>query len=75
MMGFYQDYFGISWMWMGLGMILFWVAVIWFLIWIINHSKETSGHDKSPLIILKERYAKGEITKNEYESKRKGLER
>ena len=41
--------------------------------WITSQSRETSNREKSPLDILKERYAKGEIDKKEFEDKKKDV--
>ena len=74
---YYGDMFG--WGFGGsLMMIIFWVAIIFFIVWIV---KEVSGrnnsnkprHGKSALEILEERYAKGEIDKKEFEEKKKDL--
>jgi len=62
----------------GIMMIIFWVAIILFIVWIV---KEVSGrnnsnkprHGKSALEILEERYAKGEMDKKEFEEKKKDL--
>lgn len=65
-----------GWTWFGgIGMIIFWVAFIILAVWIIytlvkNNRNETSS---KALDIARERYAKGEITKDEYDQYRKTL--
>ena len=65
--------------WMILGgavMLLFWIAVVWLVVWGIrragwhhNYHEETM----SPLDIAKARYAKGEITKEQFDQLKKDL--
>lgn len=57
----------------GFMMIIFWGALIAFIIWAINGFQNTKEKEKSALDILKERYAKGEIGKEEFESKKKDI--
>ncbi len=60
----------------GGGMLVFWVlvvVVIGLVVAWINRSQNKSGSSKAPLDILKERYAKGEIDKQEFETKKKDL--
>lgn len=65
---------------MGFGMIWFWIIGIAFLIliiWLITRSinqNTTGSQARSALDILKERYARGEIDKEEFEEKRSRLE-
>lgn len=59
-----------------LHMIGFWLLVIggvWLLARLL--SEGGSRREKTPLEILKERYARGEIDKAEYEQRRADLER
>ena len=63
---------------MGLGMIiglLIFLALIGLVVWIVISLQNTGGSHETSLSILKKRYAKGEITKKEYEEMRKEIER
>ncbi|MEK7501309.1 MAG: SHOCT domain-containing protein [Patescibacteria group bacterium] len=82
MMNFgFTPFGGFGWIFM----IVFWGLVIWAIIALArgsfggshmcrhNHGDDAHGKEKSPLEILKERYAKGEIDKKEFEDKKKDL--
>ncbi len=62
---------------MGFGaiiMVLFWGAIIWLVISLINAGTQKSeGTPESALAILKKRYARGEVTKEQYLEMEKDL--
>ena len=64
--------------WMGLGslfMIVFWAIVIALVVWLIVRLVRSGQYtaSQSPLDIAKTRYAKGEITREEFEQLKKDL--
>jgi len=72
-----------GWGWWGMGwifMIIFWgliiVGLIFLIRWLAGLSRSRAPYDKthdSAIEILKQRYAKGEINKNEFEEKKRDL--
>ena len=70
---------GYGGMWlMPIIMVVFWGLVIWGIVALVrfiisSSSKGLSSQTDSALEILKTRYARGEISKQEYEEKRKDL--
>ena len=65
---------GYGWGWlMPIFMIIFWGLVIWGIVALIRHAGSSSGKADSAIEVLKQRYAKGEINKEEFEQKKKDL--
>ena len=72
--------FGFGWIFM----LVFWGLVIWGIIALVRggtghgcwggHNHDGHKQNNNALDILKERYAKGEINKEEFEAKKKDLE-
>jgi putative membrane protein len=62
---------------MGVGMIVFWGLIIWGIVALVRRTGRSGccGQEssESALEILKKRYAKGEIGKEEFEEKKKTL--
>ena len=75
------DYWGMHYMWgawgigMTLMMVLFWALIIVGLVvgirWLISQGKESRSD--SALEILRQRYARGEITKEQFEAMKQDL--
>jgi putative membrane protein len=71
---------GMGWIGMLVG-IAFWVLIFLALVYLIKYLIQATGRPgrppeserKTPLDILKERYARGEIDKEEFDSKKKDL--
>jgi putative membrane protein len=71
--------YGMGWFG-GILMIVFWILIIVGLVFLIKWLIQSTGRDKTSgssgnrsLEILKERYARGEIDKAEFDSKKKDL--
>ncbi len=69
-----------NWGWggMGWGMLLFWAALIVGIVWLVKAIRSPNGPadrrpEKSALDILQERYARGEIDREEFEQKKHDL--
>lgn len=63
---------------MGMGMWLFWIVVIIIavvLVKVIGSGSSTTSTEKSPMEILKARYARGEIDEEEFNRRRNELEK
>lgn len=65
---------------MGLGMTLLWVVLIAALAWLVagalsgaRDDRRSGGDPQEALEILKQRYARGEIDRDEYEDRRRTL--
>jgi len=76
------DGFGFGGGGMGIGMLLFWGVIIFGIVMLLRGFGGTSGsaasepraRNKTPLDILGERYARGEIDQSEFKQKRSDLQ-
>ena len=77
----WEHHEGMRW-WMvfgGIWMVVFWGAIIALVVWGIKRLTQSGGSGSShtshrdPLEIAKERYAKGEISKEEFEEIKRNL--
>ncbi len=63
-----------GWSGMGLGMVVFWLLLVVVLV-VVLRSLAADKNRRTPLEVLDERYARGEIDRKEYEQKRTDLTR
>lgn len=73
MMNFGYGFGFFGWIFMFFWWLLIIAGTIALIKWLGGQFRRTSDHEKSPLEILKERYARGEIDKKEFEEKKKDL--
>ena len=76
----YGNYFGwssgsmIGWVGGGIMMVVFWGLIIYLIVWAVKKMSGTDSHSNSnALDVLKDRYAKGEIDKKEFEEKSRDI--
>ena len=65
-----DDMSGWSWVWMSAMMVLFWGALIVFGVWAV---RSFTDRGRSPLEIARERFARGEISGDQFEQIRQDL--
>jgi len=58
----------------GVGMFLVWGLIILFVVWLVRSLSRTTDARKSARQILDERFARGEIDRDEYERGKVSLE-
>jgi putative membrane protein len=73
-MGHYMGWGGFGFGW------IIWIVIIFVIIWAVikiantSQNRKTDSSGETPLDILKKRYARGEITKEQYEQMKKDLQ-
>lgn len=69
-MGWWMVFGGILW-------VMFWVGVIALVVWairsLVGHGSKSSSQRRDALDIARERYARGEITKEQFDQIKKDL--
>ena len=67
----------VGWGWMTLGwvwMVVVWGSIIWLVVWGISRvTTDRNSSSSTPLEIAKARYARGEITKEQFEALKRDL--
>ena len=57
----------------GIGMLIFWGGLVALIIWGIKKFSGRDNNNQSPLDIARKRYARGEISRDEFEQLKKEL--
>jgi len=62
--------------WMGMWMLVFWVALVLLVVWVVRTLSDgkSSPKESRAMAILEERFARGEIDRDEFEQRRSALE-
>jgi putative membrane protein len=64
------------WIFGAVWMTAFWITAIALIVWAVTRATDgrgSSGSDESPIDIVRRRYARGEITREEFEQLRQDL--
>jgi putative membrane protein len=66
---------GVGWWWvvMPMGMIIFWGGIIALIVWAIRQFTEGRGGRSNAIDIARDRYARGDISQEEFEQIRRDL--
>ena len=61
---------GWAWVWMCLGMIVFWGLVAWVAVTLVRQGRRVGPDKPEADALLEERFARGEIDEDEYRRRR-----
>jgi putative membrane protein len=61
---------GWAWVWMCLGMIVFWGLVAWVVVTLVRQGRRVGSDKRDADALLEERFARGEIDEDEYRRRR-----
>ncbi len=76
MMGYYDFGNGLlGFTWIFVVVIAMWGAITWLIVWLVNKTKRPVHSYQTPLDILKQRYARGEISARELNERKNMLSR
>ena len=65
-----------DWIWMSIGMVVFWAVVIGIVVWAVrqfSRSSTTSNQGFTAIQVLEERFARGEIDKTALDQRKAAL--
>lgn len=71
----WHDMDGLSWVWMASLTVLFWGVVIVAIVFLVRNTRETRDQQSTAFEVLDERFARGEISVEEYQQRREVLQR